>query len=174
MLRDEILAKIQVLNTAQTSLKTNISNKGIVTAENDHIPALPDKITAIETAGYAVEGEITLVSSAHTLTISNLPIKPKEVGIVSRTLAEVTVSSTVDGYVVPSIHAIFDDNSNTKTIEECVITRSLDSVTGTWSVMFSFTEYNTANPTKIIRFQAGHIYTWLVLFHSLYSEGANV
>ena len=174
MLRDEILAKIQILNTAQTSLKTNIANKGIVTAENDHIPALPDKIAAIETSGYAVEGEITLVSSAHTLTISNLPIKPKEVGIISRTLAEITVSSTVDGYVVPSIHVIFDDNSDTKTIEECVITRSLDSVTGTWTVMFSFTEYNSANPTKIIRFNAGYIYTWLVLFHSLYSEDTDV
>lgn len=158
MLKDEILAKIQTLVTAQTALKTNITNKGLVTAENDHIPELPSKVAAIETSGYAVEGEITLVSSAHTLTISNLPIKPKEVGIVSRTLAEVTVSSIVDGYVVPSIHVIFDDNSDTKTIEECVITRSLDSVTGTWSVIFSFTEYNTANPTKIIRFQAGYIY----------------
>lgn len=170
MLKDEILAKIETLVTAQTSLKMNISNKGIVTAENDHIPELPDKITAIETSGYAVEGEITLVSSAYTLTISNLPIKPKEVGIVSRTLAEATVTSTIAGYVVPSIHAIFDDTSDTKTIEECVITRSMDSATSTWTVTFSFAAYNAANPTNIIKFQGGYIYTWLVLFHSLYSE----
>lgn len=170
MLKDEILAKIQTLVTAQTALKTNITNKGLVTAENDHIPELPSKVAAIETSGYAVEGEITLVSSAHTLTISNLPIKPKEVGVISRTLAEITVPSTVDGYVVPSIHAIFDETSDTKTIEECVVTRSLDDATNTWTVMFSFAEYNAAHPTKIIRFQAGYIYTWLVLFHSLYSE----
>lgn len=170
MLKEEILEKIQSLVTAQTSLKTNISNKGIIVAENDHIPELPDKVISIETAGYAVEGEITLVSSSYTLTISNLPIEPKEVGVISRTLAQITLPSTTDGYVVPSIHAIFDDTSDTKTIEECVITRSLDTATNTWTVTFSFAEYNTANPTKIIRFYPGYIYTWLVLFHSLYSE----
>lgn len=173
-LRDEILAKIQILNSAQSNLKTNISDKGIVTAENDHIPSLPDKIAAIETAGYAVEGEISLVSSAYSITLSNLPIKPKEVGIVSRTLFEATISSTVSGFVVPSIHAVFDDDSDTKTIEECVITRSPDPSTETWSVVFSFAEYNAANPTNIIRFQPGYIYTWLVLFHTLYSELNNV
>lgn len=170
MLKDEILAKIQTLVTAQTCLKQNISNKGIVTAENDHIPALPDKVEEIDTSGYAVEGQITLVSSSQSLTVSNLPIKPKEVGIVSRTLAEATVSSVIDGYVVPSIHAIFDDASDTKTIDECVITRSLDTTTNTWSVTFSFAAYNTANPNKFIKFQGGYVYTWLVLFHSLYSE----
>ena len=169
MLKDEILEKLDSLHNSQTVLKSNISAKGIVAAANDHIPVLAEKVGEIENAPYAVEGQITLVSSSAEMTVSNLPLKPVEVGVVSRTLAEATVTSASKGFVVPSIHISFPESSNSITVNNCVITRAYDGTAGTWSVNFSFTAYNGTADAPV-RFQGGFVYSWLVLFHLLYEE----
>lgn len=168
MLKDEIISRLNQLVSAQDVLKENIVSKGIIAAENDHIPELAEKVGELENNAYAVEGEITLVSSAEVLMLANLPSKPEEVGIASRSLAEASVVSTVPGFVVPGIHAIFDEDSDVKTVDECVITRAYDEITDTWSVLFSFSDYNKENPLSQIKFHGGYIYSWLVLFHRLY------
>lgn len=170
MLKDEILAKLDSVAAAQSALKANILQKGITAAENDHIPTLAEKVGEIENMPYAVEGQITLVSSSAELTVSNLPQKPVEVGIASKTLAEADIVSNTPGFVVPSIHAVFPDTGDSVAVEECVITRTLDSTSGTWSLTFSFAAYNAAHPDSLIKLQGGYIYSWLVLFHLLYEE----
>lgn len=170
MLKNEIIEKLNKLVSAHMTLKSNILSKGIAAAENDRFSELAEKVGELENEAYAVEGEITLVSSSPMLTLSNLPLKPKEVGVASRSLAEATITSTVSGFVVPAVHAVFDEDSDTKEVDECVVKRIYDSEADTWSVTFSFADYNTAHSNSFIKFQGGFIYSWLVLFHTLYSE----
>lgn len=172
MLKDGIMKKLGAVSAAQSTLKANISEKGIITAENDRLPQLAEKVGELENEPYAVEGQITLVSSSAELTVSNLPQKPVEVGIVSRALAEATVTAAAKGFVVPSVHMVFPEGSDSVNIDGCSVTRSADSEGGTWSVNFSFAEHN-ASAEAPIKFQGGYIYTWLVLFHKLYEETEN-
>lgn len=165
-----ILATISKLEKSQSVLRTNLQSKGLSAVNDDHFPQLSPMVAEIEDKSYACEGTTMLVSSNGALTISNLPQKPKEAGILAQDLYSATITSVTGGYVSPAVLVVFPDDSDMVQIEECVVTRALNEESNTYSVTFSYEAYNAEHPDSPIWFHGGYTYTWLALFHSLYVE----
>lgn len=161
--------KVSSVHVEHAKLKTTLTNKGIVVADNDDMPALLSKVKEIEDNAYALEGITMLVSTSYSFSLHNLSIKPYEVGFISHDLLNNTVTGYGNGKTVPGLSVTFGDD-DTIHIDDCDISRTYDTVTKTWSVTFSFERYNNEDPEHPKRFQGGYAYTWLVLSHSTYTE----
>lgn len=167
---ESIKNKLTKLSTSQSTLRSSMIRKGVVAADNEHYPTLVQKVDEIDDKTYALEGIMTLTSSAYTFSIQNLSIDPKEFGFVSEDLKSAYISGSGNGYVVPDMHVTFEDDVTTKTVDDCVITKEYDESSNSWSISLSFEAYNTSHPESPKRFQGGYSYTWLALSHALYKE----
>ncbi len=163
-----IESKIGRLVTAQNGLIEKISAKGVTVPQGTKIPDCPELIEGIESHAYVSEGTITVVQTSDTLTIANLPQKPKEVGIISQSLREASlITSQHSGFAIPDILAFFEDDTEDEiTVDGCVITRS-QANNETWQVEFSFEDYNTDNPDEACFFMGGYVYNWVALYSAL-------
>ncbi len=161
-----VLTKIQSVKNAQTDLKDTIISKGVAVGSNIHLPDFSDMVDDIPNLAYANEGYVTLVSSADSITISNLAREPQRVGIVCEALLSAILASYTATIVVPTINATFPTNSNTVTVDGCVITKSQSN--NVWTVTLSFANYNlnSGNVSNFAqkKFWGGYQYEWLVLF----------
>lgn len=167
---ESIQEKLTKLSTKQSTLQNSLLRKGTVVADNDHYPQLVEKVDEIDDQTYALEGIMTLTSSSYSFEIRNLSIEPKEFAFVSKELQDAYITGAGNGYVVPDMHVLFEDNITTKVIDGCQISKSYDSLSNTWSILLDFNAYNNENPASPKRFQGGYSYTWLVLSHALYRE----
>ena len=167
---DSITEKLSTLSAKQSSFQCSLSKKGQVVAENDHYPELVEKVSEIDDQTYALEGIITLTSSSFVFEIPNLSIEPKEFAFMSKSLQQAYVTGAGNGYVIPDMHVLFENNESSKNIEGCEISKIYDEDSKTWRILLDFTDYNAAHPQSPKRFQGGYSYTWLCLSHAIYRE----
>lgn len=167
---EKVSEKISSLSVERAKLKSTLTQKGIVAADNDKLPTLLSKVREIEDNAYALEGITMLVSTSYNFSLHNLGIKPYEVGFISRELQDAYIMGAGNGWVVPDLLVVFEEGIDTITVDDCDVTRIYDETSGTWSVVFSFERHNNEDPSHPKRFQGGYTYTWLVLSHALYTE----
>lgn len=167
---NKVTSRISKLAVNQTKFKQEMSKKSIVVANDDKYAELVSKVHELDDKPYAFEGQMMLASSAYVFTIPNLSIKPREIAFISEELEDAVIVAAGNGYVVPHMHAAFENESDTSiTIDDCVITRTQQQ-DGSWQLTLSFELYNQTHTDSPKRFQGGYTYTWLVLSHELYLD----
>lgn len=157
-----ILNKVNSILQLQTDLRLILDAKGFTNSENEHLPELIPKVSQISEQAYAVEGTIMLVSNSNTLIINNLPQKPIEIGLLCKSLRDVSIIASTSekaNFVVCDILALFEDDSiNSVSVGAIEVTRTQET-SGNWTVTFSSTEE--------YQFKAGYVYTWVALSHTV-------